>query len=126
MSTLELEIQISNTEAFIAADPVDLTFQRDTYISDGAGGKRKSGAPATVLTETCRMIPRVAYTASRNVTQTTNGQLERPGFTLLGPPGLALQRKDYFVWKGDTWEIIAIDKTPAYQFKADVAIRKDV
>lgn len=125
----ELAVQIDNTAAFIAADPVALTFKRDEYIDDGAGGKKKNGFPPTVTIETCRMIPQGRErTASSVVTQTTNGQLDRPGYVLLGPVDLGplLQRKDFFLWENKLWEIASINAGPAYETKCDIKIREDV
>jgi hypothetical protein len=122
----ELAVQIANTEAFIAADPVTLTIQRDTLVDDGAGGKKKSGSPTNVTIKTVRLIPQ-SQRGGPTTTQTTNGELERQDYVLLGHPDLVglLQRDDFFVWKVDTWDITAINKSPAYEFKADVKIRKD-
>jgi hypothetical protein len=128
----ELAIQVTNTKAFIDADPVTLTFQREEYSDDGAGGKVKSSSPATIVmdneTKICRLIPQGRERTSTSVvTQTTNGQLDRPSYILLGMPELGplLQRKDFFSWEDDTWEIVSINAGPAYETKVDIKIRKD-
>jgi hypothetical protein len=122
----EYELNVANTKAFIDADPSMITVMRDVMISDGAGGKKR-GTPVTVrVDEIVRMIPQGADNATSNpITQTTNGSLDRPDFVLLGMPGLALQRNDYFDWREDTWKILSIRQSPAYETKADVAVRKD-
>jgi hypothetical protein len=124
----EYDINVTNTQAFIAADPSVITIKRDTYISDGAGGRKKSGAPLLLhVDKTVRMVPQGADNATSNpITQTTNGQLDRPDYVLVGEPGLALQRNDYFDCFGETYEVISIRRSPLYETKADVKVRKDL
>jgi len=123
----ELELNKTNTLAFINADPSTLTIKRDVYISDGAGGKKRSGSPTIVyLNRVVRMVPQGADNATSNpVTQTTNGELDRPDFVLVGEAGLQLQRKDYFDYAGETYEVFSIRRSPAYETKADVRVRED-
>jgi hypothetical protein len=123
----ELVVNKANTKAFIDNDPSTITINRDTYISDGAGGKKKSGSPTTTYVGlVVRMIPQGADNATSNpITQTTNGSLDRPDFVLLGEAPLDIQRNDYFTWRGETWEVISIRKSPTYETKVDVRVRKD-
>ena len=73
------------------------------------------------------MIPQGSDNATSNpITQTTNGTLDRPDFVMLALPGLQLQRHDYFDWAGDTYEVLSIRRSPAYEVKADVAVQKDI
>jgi hypothetical protein len=123
----EYGVNVINTQAFIAADPSTIGVKRDVLVSDGAGGKKRSGSPLLAEPIVVRMIPQGADNATSNpITQTTNGELDRPDFVLLGDPGLSLKRDDYFDWHGRTWKILSIRDSPAYETKADVAIRKDV
>jgi len=126
MTVTELDVNIANTAAFIAADPSVVTIKRDTIVSDGAGGKVKTGTTNVHVDESVRMIPQGADNATSNpITQTTNGSLDRPDFVLLALPGLGLARHDYFDWRGDTWKIDTIRPSPAYETKADVKVVKD-
>jgi len=123
----EYELNVANTLAFINADPSVVDIWRDLYISDGAGGKKRSGSPTAVHAgKIVRMVPQGADNATSNpVTQTTNGELDRPDFVLIGEPGLLLQRKDYFNYAGETYEVFSIRRSPAYETKADVRVRED-
>ena len=128
MTVTELDVNIANTEAFINADPSVVSIKRDVWISDGAGGRKRSTPPVNVaLDHVVRMIPQGADNATSNpLTQTTNGSLDRPDFVLLALPGLVLQREDFFDWRGQTYEVISIRRSPTYEVKADVAVRKDL
>lgn len=122
----EFQINVQNTLAFIAADPSTIRIQRDIETGDDAGGKVKVGNPINAYPEVVRMVPQGADNATSNpITQTTNGSLDRPDFVLVGEPGLQLLRGDYFEWRGDTWRILSVRPSPAYETKADVAVRKD-
>jgi len=123
----EYELNVANTQAFIDADPSTVTIKRDTYISDGAGGKKRNGTVVNVFVGQVRMVPQGADNATSNpVTQTTNGELDRPDFVLLAMPGPVLQRKDYFDYAGETYEVFSIRRSPAYEVKADVRVREDL
>lgn len=123
----EYELNVANTIAFIAADPTVVDIWRDLYISDGAGGKKKSTTSAVGTGKIVRMVPQGADNATSNpITQTTNGELDRPDYVMVGEPGLLLQRKDYFDFLGATYEVLSVRRSPTYETKADVRIREDV
>lgn len=118
LSPNELAAQIRSTEAFVDADPVDLSIYRSTRVSNGAGGYVKS-TPALTGTVRCRLIPQSDRVPE---VSTLDGRLLRPKFVLMASPGVNVERGDTFTF-GSEYEIAAVHEGPEYAFKADVVRR---
>lgn len=115
----ELELQVANTAAFIAVEPVDLVLIPRARVSDGAGGFRlTTGTPREP--QTFRMLPRNDKVPE---VQTADGKTAQPEFTLLGMPGIECDRYDTFEFDGRTWEVAQVHMRPAYEWKGDVVRR---
>lgn len=116
MNSIELDLQMSATRAFILADAEDVNFLRSVRTSDGAGGF-VSGPEVMIATQTVRMIPQ-----SDKVLEVTgsDGRRAIPEWVILMDPGSDMKRYDRFTWRNIVWEVAEIHTKPDYELKGDV------
>lgn len=119
MNTIELELQITATRAFILADAEDIVLIRQNRQPDGSGGFTY-GSPVEIATQVARLIPQ-----SDKVREVTagDGRMAMPEWVIMMEPGSDMERYDTFTWRGDEWEIAQIHTKPDYQMKGDVIRR---
>lgn len=110
------------TQAFIAADPSWVTFNRRVGgpVSDGAGGRSYLGNPLGVGAQQVRIVP--ARTRSSNQVFTTpSGQLVSiHDATLVGPSDLDIQLNDYFTWQGQDFLVTFVYSDRRWQTQAQL------
>lgn len=103
------------TKAFIADDPVTLTFQHYTRESDGAGGWTSSAATTSFYT--VRLIPQDDKVP---LSSSIDGTRSAPVYVMLGLPTFDIRKGDTFEWAGITWMISHRHLKPHYEGKWDV------
>lgn len=119
----ETQLLRTNTDWFIAADPVVLVLTPSGKVSDGAGGY--TPAPGEPRAEQIfRLIP---STDSMPQIQTPDGVQLTPTYVLLGSYDAEMERWDTFSLNGVDFRIVSPirpdHRTPEhfYEKKADVA-----
>lgn len=94
-------------KAIIDSDPVDVMFTRVSMIPDGAGGYKR-GTPTPIAAQTVTIIP-FKRRFSEMMINTELGDVTEYPYTIVGMPGLDVQRGDIFTWAGDQYEVHQID-----------------
>lgn len=119
----ELDYQRRNTKAFIDADPISLTLQKQNRVSLSDGGYRVDD-PTPRAPQTFRMIPQSDVMP---VVQTPDGHQLTPSYVLLGTHDCLMERWDKFTFNGVEFQIVSPIRPDfrlvinAYERKADVA-----
>lgn len=103
------------TKAFIAADPVTLTFNHHDQVSDGAGGWTLDAVGTS--RHTVRLIPQDDKVP---LSSGLDGTRSAPVYVILGLPTFDIRKNDTFDWSGITWKVDHRHLKPHYEGKWDV------
>lgn len=118
MQSVELQVQIAQTRAFIDADKEILTVTNPaTKDSDGAGGWNTT--PAVDVQVECRMI---RQNDRLPMAKDSNGDRLRVEYMLIAMPDAPIQRYATFDWDGNKYRVEMIHSKPDYELKAEVII----
>jgi len=117
-TTLEQRLQEEITDAFVAADPVELQIYRPRRVSDGAGGRVDAGEELAA-DRVCRLIPQSRNSTDQLAT-TAAGTHETPRYVVMTNNDFAFLKGDHFAWRGYDYEVSSVHEFPAYESKADV------
>jgi hypothetical protein len=102
-----LPVLRKNLDAFIRADPVSISFERQTKIDSGAGGFTK-GLPTTLAPQQFRVVPfkrrLYDYTAG-----TAGGMIPVEQFALVGRIDVDIMRDDEFTIRGNRYRVKSIE-----------------
>lgn len=121
MNTAELEANVRNTIAFIAANSVSLILIPRTKTKDGTGLHYTDGAPRPP--QTLRLIdqtPPGAQSPSPGLVQAADGRERLADFILLGPPDAIIRVDDYWRGADGTYEVTELFPFNGYEVRAKV------
>jgi hypothetical protein len=119
IASVELAFQRKNTEAFIAADSVEVVLIRTPREDDGAGGVL-TGTPASLLPQVMRLIPLQDGHSPR---QTAEGEMAEPSYMLLGKHDADMERWDEFQMNGAWYQVVFVNQNRQYEVKGEVVYR---
>jgi hypothetical protein len=111
---VELEAQRTQTSGLIASHPVSIWVTRNTYVSDGAGGKTSVAKTAELP-----VVVRLDST-SRFATTATGGRSILTQYQIIAEWDADLQRGDHFQINGRTYIIDDLDNSSGYQLRGAV------
>lgn len=115
-----MRVQRKNTEAYIKANPTEITLMRGIKTPDGAGGKRTTRT-ALGFTQQVRMIQaeeRGDIVERRN----SDGENVRPLLNMLCVWDADVVVGDQFTWKDNQCEVVYITDLN-YELTCEVAVR---
>lgn len=106
------------TEAFINERPVDVILMRPVVVEDFSGGYVSSGS-SPLPSQTVRKVasPFVRDAAARVI---TDGDQNRPSFTLIGMPDVDILKDDTFEIDGVWHRVTSVSRIPEWRVAADV------
>lgn len=119
METLDSEMHLRQTDAFVATNPVSVRFIRKERLDDGAGGFTL-GPPRTLLTQKMRMIP-----VSEVSRTTADGQQVLVVNALVGTPPIDVQEGDTFVLDGTPFQVVSVNQIPEWRVSAEIVEESD-
>lgn len=119
MSSIESDMNVVQTKAFIDHDPIWVTMRRPAVTDDGAGGTIRS-APEDISAQRVRVSgqPRRAV-----VTTEEDGQVE-VDVSLIGMPDFDVQLGDLFYLRSWEYEVVNVQDQPAWRMVAEAVRRK--
>lgn len=123
ISAAEMEVGLAQTREFIEADVETVVFlHRGQRVRNAAGGWTdvEDWDPRSDP-QRVRLIHHPAGDKVQSV-NTTDGDRERPEYTVIGMPDADFQEDDQFEWRGDRWKITYIHDKPDYIRKGDVIL----
>lgn len=106
------------TERFIAENPSDIIFTRNTKVEDGMGGHTLD--PHPLDSQRVRIIQQVSAQATER--RTVSGEMTTPDMKVLAAWDADLEMGDTFEWRDLPVEVIWIVELP-YEKTAEVAVR---
>lgn len=115
LSLVELRAQTRISRAFIAADAISVELSRPTEVSDGAGGRSRTGF-TTLPPQTFRLLPQEDGATART---TAEGETATPEYMLMGAPDVDVARFDEFQIGDRRYQVVYIDNRQ-YEVKAEV------
>ena len=115
----EARVQKALTDAFIAADSVQITLIPAEFVSNGSGGRKRNDLLPR-LPQSMRIIPQDANAAER---ETLDGSVVQPNYMLLGVWNAAMTRGDRFTNGGTRYEVVYVHEKRDYQTKGEVITR---
>jgi len=102
-----LKILRKNLDAFIKADPVQITLSRPTQVDTGNGGW-KPGIPLTLNPQQMRLVP-FKRRVSDDVQNTQDGQLMLATYILVGRYNVDAQKGDEFSHNDVNYRIHSVE-----------------
>lgn len=120
MEDNELRLNIKQTKAFIAANPVQLRLIPRLRVNSGSGSRLEDQAPRAE--QTFRLIDQTRTFGPEPGTQLTgDGQQRKAEFQLLGEPGVEVGMYDYWLdTKGTKFEVVNLVYDNPYEVRAQV------
>lgn len=109
---------IKATQAFIDANPTEVTLSRPTRVSDGVGGTVQSGSTA-IAAQTMRIVALNLRSASE-ATVTADGQVVVPTHALIALPSAEVAVGDQFTDGGKVFEVLVVQRRPEWRIRAEV------
>jgi hypothetical protein len=119
MSSIESEMNVVQTQAFIDHDPLYVTLSRPEVTGDGAGGAIVE-APALLNAQRVRVS---GQTRPRVVT-TPEGKQVEVDLSLIGLPDFDVQVGDLFILRSWQYEVVNVQDQPAWRMVAEAVRRK--
>jgi hypothetical protein len=116
---VELYMQRLNTDAFIKAWPEVLVLNRVLHVSDGQGGFSTTTLPP-LAAQTFAVLPQNHQLQDRI---TIDGQTVTPDYKLLGYYNADIQRGDWFLWRGNRYDVVYVYGNRDYETLAEVLYR---
>jgi len=116
---VELYVQRLNTEAFIKAWPETLVLNRVQRTSDGQGGFTTTTLPP-LPAQTFAVLPQNHQLKDR---VTLDGQTVTPDYKVLGYYDADIQRGDWFLWRGNRYDVVYVYGNRDYETLAEVLYR---
>ena len=113
---VELAQQRRMTLAEIAAAPMTIAFQRQTWVPDDSGGQ-KQGAVLSLVVQRLTAIQPTQQLPER---RTLAGITVQPEFMIKGRHDADIQRGDWYHLEGVRYEVVYIHPDRRYQTKAEV------
>lgn len=122
IAAIELRVLRRNTEAFIDADPREITLMRAASVPTGTGGARP-GVAAPLATQTLRLIPQAESTSTER--RLPDGSVVIPTWVLLGMHTANMQRGDTFTLPDGvtTGVVVYVHEKRDYEVKGEVIAR---
>lgn len=102
-----LKILRRNLDAFIKADPIEVTLSRPTKVDAGNGGW-KPGIPVTLNPQQMRLVP-FKRRVSDDVQNTQDGQLMLAPYILVGRYNIDVQKGDEFTHNDLSYRVHSIE-----------------
>lgn len=119
LSPAELNAEIANTVAFIAANPSSIVLIPRTRIKDGRGTRFQEHEPRPA-----QILRLIDQSTSRNtwpgMVQTSDGKERLTDFILLGAPTVVVKLWDYWTDADGVLEVAEIYPSNQYEFRAAV------
>lgn len=115
----ELKMQRRQTNAFIAAKPIDVRLNRVDTAPNGSGGFTR--LPPTTQPEQRLRLQDTNYQTP--IRQLLDGEEVQPQFVLIGPYDADIQRGDWFFINGKKYEVVFVHENTSYEVKAEVVYR---
>jgi len=112
--TMTSDLHDFQTENFISVDPVQMVFHRQVLEADGAGGKRVA-SHSDLLQQRVRVI---GQTQVRTLV-TPDGRQVTLDKVVIGTRGMDVQAGDEWEWKGDTYEVVHVQRDPGWRVLAE-------
>lgn len=111
--------------AYIAADPVSISFRRYPKMDDGAGGWLK-GAVQNIAPQTMRLVPYKRRLSSLT-DHTADGDIPHVQYSLVAMPDVDVERWDEFTLNGAEYKVTGIEPKTQIRGIADrVTILVDI
>jgi hypothetical protein len=117
-NAVELRMRRTALAAYIAADPVTISFRRYPKVDDGAGGWYK-GSVQNIDPQVMRLVPYKRRLSSLT-DHTAYGDIPHVQYSLVAKPDVDVQRWDEFTLNGAEYKVIGIE--PKTQIR-DIADR---
>lgn len=109
----------AQTEALIDQKPSDVVLTRPTWLSDGAGGRTKSGA-STLPPQKMRLVPASPITNQENQARVTaDGRMVTPNWLLIGLPEQDIEPYDFATVLGHEIEVVGVSNVPTERLVAE-------
>lgn len=105
--TIEIKLRRKNLAAYIAADPVQISFTRYPRVDDGAGGWIK-GLPVTIVPQTMRLVPYKRRLSSLT-DMVTAGEIPNVQYSLIAFYNADVERYDEFELEGEAMKVIGVE-----------------
>lgn len=115
----EINVLRRQTLHYIKQNPTDVVLNRETLVSDGAGGKIPSGESA-IPAQMVRIVQASETDATERVNQ--DGKTVRPTLNMLMSWDADVERGDEFVWRDMQCEVVYITDM-GYEKTVEVATR---
>ena len=110
MNPTELKMRRRVVQAFIKADPVQVTFNRGGDPNRTAAGGVTRGPATPLLPQQARIVQnRRRY--DNGLVNSEAGYIPNTEYLLLGMHTLDVEVDDSFEWAGDTWKVTGIHPT---------------
>lgn len=119
MSSIESEMNVVQTRAFIEHDPIYVVIYRTEATDDGAGG-----TIIEPLSPISAQRVRVSGQARQRVVETPDGRQLQIDVSLIGLPGFDVRLGDLFLLGGYEYEVVNIQDQPAWRIVAESIRRK--
>lgn len=103
----ELNLRRRNLLAYIAADPITVSFNRFPRVDDGAGGWKK-GLPVVVAPQIMRMVP-YKRRLSKLTDMITPGEIPNVQYSLISRWDADVERYDELEIAGEWMKVIGVE-----------------
>lgn len=119
MNHTELVMRRRNVQAFIDADPVQITITRAGDKELTAAGGTVRGDPTTIPEQQARIV-QAKRRYDNGLINSEAGYIPHTEYLLIANHRANVAKDDKFIWRGDTWTITGVHPTRTESFLCSI------